>query len=82
MITTEQVISIGHITRTHGKRGEIQCLTTNEYWDNAEATFLILNIDKEINKITASRECSAADAYHGIGNGYSANLEILIRAAG
>ena len=45
MITTEQVISIGHITRTHGKRGEIQCLTTNEYWDNAEATFLILNID-------------------------------------
>ena len=45
MITTEQVISIGRITRTHGKRGEIQCLTTNEYWDNAEATFLILNID-------------------------------------
>ena len=45
MITTEQVISIGHITRTHGKRGEIQCLTTNEYWDNAEATFLILSID-------------------------------------
>ena len=45
MITTEQVISIGRITRTHGKRGEIQCQTTNEYWDNAEATFLILNID-------------------------------------
>ena len=45
MITTEQVISIGRITRTHGKRGEIQCLTTNEYWDNAEATFLILSIN-------------------------------------
>lgn len=45
MITTEQVISIGRITRTHGKRGEIQCLTANEYWDNAEATFLILCID-------------------------------------
>ena len=45
MITTEQVISIGHITRTHGKRGEIQCLTANDYWDNAEATFLILSID-------------------------------------
>lgn len=45
MITTEQVISIGHITRTHGKRGEIQCLTTNDYWDYAEATFLILSID-------------------------------------
>ena len=45
MITTEQVIAIGRITRTHGKRGEIQCLTSNEYWDNAEATFLILSID-------------------------------------
>lgn len=45
MITTEQVISIGRITRTHGKRGEIQCLTANEYWDNAEATFLILSIE-------------------------------------
>ena len=45
MITTEQIISIGRITRTHGKRGEIQCLTANDYWDNAEATFLILSID-------------------------------------
>ena len=45
MITNEQVISIGRITRTHGKRGEIQCLTSNEYWDNADATFLILSIN-------------------------------------
>ena len=45
MITNQQVISIGRITRTHGKRGEIQCLTSNEYWDNADATFLILNIN-------------------------------------
>ena len=45
MITTNQVISIGRITRTHGKRGEIQCLTSNEYWENADATFLILSID-------------------------------------
>ena len=45
MITNEQVISIGRITRTHGKRGEIQCMTSNEYWDNAEATFLILSIN-------------------------------------
>ena len=45
MITTEQVIAIGRITRTHGKRGEIQCLTSNEYWDNADATFLIVNIN-------------------------------------
>ena len=45
MITSEQVIAIGRITRTHGKRGELQCLTSNEYWDNAEATFLILSMD-------------------------------------
>lgn len=45
MITNEQVIAIGRITRTHGKRGEIQCLMDNEYWDNADATFLILSID-------------------------------------
>jgi 16S rRNA processing protein RimM len=45
MITNEQVVSIGRITRTHGKRGEIQCLTSNEYWDNADATFLILSIN-------------------------------------
>ena len=45
MITNEQVISIGKITRTHGKRGEVQCLTSNEYWENADATFLVLSID-------------------------------------
>ena len=45
MISNEEVISIGKITRTHGKRGEVQCLMENEYWDNADATFLILSID-------------------------------------
>ena len=45
MITHEEVISIGRITRTHGKRGEVQCLMSNEYWDNADATFVILKID-------------------------------------
>lgn len=45
MITNEQVISIGKITRTHGKRGEVQCQTTNEYWENADPKFLIININ-------------------------------------
>ena len=45
MITNEQVISIGRLTRTHGKRGEVQCLLNNEYWDNSEANFLILKLD-------------------------------------
>ena len=45
MMSNEDVISIGKIARTHGKRGEVQCLMENEYWDNADATFLILSID-------------------------------------
>ena len=45
MITAQQVISIGKITRTHGKRGEMQCHMSNEYWDNADASFLILKLD-------------------------------------
>lgn len=45
MITKEQVISIGRLTRTHGKIGELQCLMTNDYWDNAEATFIVLLLD-------------------------------------
>ena len=45
MITNQQVISIGRLTRTHGKRGELQCLMNNEYWDNAEANFLIIKLD-------------------------------------
>ena len=45
MITNEEVRAIGKITRTHGKRGEVQCLMENEYWDNADATFLILSIN-------------------------------------
>ncbi len=45
MIREEQVIPIGTLQRTHGHRGEIQCHMLNEYWDNAEAEFLILKLD-------------------------------------
>jgi 16S rRNA processing protein RimM len=45
MITNEQVIAIGRLTRTHGKHGELQCLMSNEYWDNADAVFIILRLD-------------------------------------
>lgn len=45
MITNEQVIAIGRLTRTHGKHGELQCLMCNEYWDNADAVFIILRLD-------------------------------------
>ncbi|MCQ2328636.1 MAG: hypothetical protein MJZ59_04760 [Paludibacteraceae bacterium] len=45
MINDSDILMIGTIVRTHGKQGELQCRTTNEYWDDAEATFLILRIN-------------------------------------
>lgn len=45
MINDQDIVTIGTIVRTHGKQGELQCRTTNEYWDDAEATFLILRIN-------------------------------------
>ncbi len=45
MILPAEVIQIGTLRRPHGKQGEIQCQMDNEYWDNAEADFLILDID-------------------------------------
>ena len=45
MITLSEVIQIGTLRRPHGKLGEIQCQMDNEFWDNAEADFLILDID-------------------------------------
>lgn len=45
MINDQDIITIGTIVRTHGKQGELQCRTINEYWDDAEATFIILRIN-------------------------------------
>lgn len=45
MINDSDILMIGTIVRTHGKQGELQCRTVNEYWDDAEATFLILRIN-------------------------------------
>lgn len=45
MINDSDIVTTGTIVRTHGKQGELQCRTTNEYWDDAEATFLILRIN-------------------------------------
>ena len=44
MITPQEVVHIGTITRPHGKQGEVQCLMSNEYWDHADPTFLILSM--------------------------------------
>ncbi len=45
MILSQEVVPIGVMRRPHGNRGEIQCQTDNAYWDDAEADFLILEID-------------------------------------
>ena len=44
MITTQDTVLIGTLTRTHGKQGEVQCRMNNELWDEADAEFLILNL--------------------------------------
>ena len=45
MIERTEVIEIGTLGRPHGRQGEIQCQMMNDYWDEAEAEFLILDID-------------------------------------
>lgn len=45
MIRQEELIQIGTFRRTHGHQGEIQCLMSNEYWDNAEGEFVVLRLD-------------------------------------
>ena len=45
MIRPDEVIQIGVLKRTHGHRGEIQCLMLNDYWDNATAEFVVLRLD-------------------------------------
>jgi len=45
MIDLKDVIVIGSLVRTHGKAGELQCRTINEYWDESEAEFILLMLD-------------------------------------
>ena len=45
MITSNETIVIGTITRTHGRQGELQCVMQNSCWEDADPTFLILQID-------------------------------------
>ncbi len=45
MIEQSELIRIGTMRRPHGKSGELQCQMDNDYWDEAEADFLILLLD-------------------------------------
>jgi len=45
MIELSDIILIGEFVRTHGKAGELQCRTLNEYWDESEAEFIMVMLD-------------------------------------
>lgn len=45
MIRDDETIRIGTITRTHGNKGEVQCLTDNGLWEEADAEFVVLRLD-------------------------------------
>lgn len=45
MIEQNELVRIGTMRRPHGKSGELQCQMDNDYWDEAEADFLILLLD-------------------------------------
>lgn len=45
MIRSEEVVCIGSLTRLHGKRGELQCLLTNDVIYDADFEFVILRLD-------------------------------------
>jgi len=46
MIELSDIIAIGTLTRTHGKAGELQCRTINNYFDDADADFVLLMLDQ------------------------------------
>ena len=45
MIEENTVYEIGTITRTHGVRGEVAFLFTDDVWDRVEADYLFLRLD-------------------------------------
>ena len=45
MISPQEIVSIGRITRLHGKKGELQCLLSNDLLYDAAPSFVILCSD-------------------------------------
>ena len=45
MITPSELVSIGSVTRLHGKQGELQCLLRNDVWYDADPEIVVLRID-------------------------------------
>ena len=46
MIGADELVHIGRIQRTHGTGGELQCRMLNTLWEDADATFIILNVEE------------------------------------
>lgn len=46
MIQEQELVHIGRIHRTHGTSGELQCRMCNTCWEDADATFIVLNVDE------------------------------------
>lgn len=45
MIRHEDVFPIGRITKSHGLKGEVNFIFTNDTWDTADCDYLICDID-------------------------------------
>ncbi|MCQ2267081.1 MAG: ribosome maturation factor RimM [Bacteroidaceae bacterium] len=45
MIRSDEVFQIGRITRTHGTKGELELLFTDDPFDRGEADYLVLELD-------------------------------------
>ncbi|MCR4664013.1 MAG: hypothetical protein K5660_01440 [Paludibacteraceae bacterium] len=45
MIREDELTGIGRISRLHGKRGEVQCILTNELLYDSDADFVFLRLD-------------------------------------
>lgn len=45
MITESELYQIGHITRTHGVKGEVSMTFTDDVWDRADADYVFLQLD-------------------------------------
>ena len=45
MISESEIISVGVVSRLHGKQGELQCQVTRDLWYDIETEFVVLRID-------------------------------------
>ena len=46
MISEQEIVHIGRLQRTHGTNGELQCRMENTWWEDNDATFIVLKVDE------------------------------------